>query len=143
MFNYKGVNVNYVREGNKEGQAVVLLHGWGQNIQMMKPVGDNLVDKDVIIIDLPGHGKSDEPKEIWLLDDFVEMIHSLLGELGISNPILIGHSFGGKISLMYASKYDVKKLILFGSPFKVKKNPDSLKVKILKKMKGYTKDIKI
>ncbi len=135
MFNYKGVNVNYIREGNKKGQAVVLLHGWGQNIQMMRPIGDNLMDKDVIIIDLPGHGKSDEPKEIWLLDDFVEMIHSLLEKLGISNPVLIGHSFGGKISLMYASKYDVKKLILFGSPFKAKKNPDSLKVKFLRKMK--------
>lgn len=133
---YKNLNINYVRYGNKKNDTVVLLHGWGQNIQMMKPIGDNLKDKDVIIIDLPGHGKSDEPKEVWSLDDFVEMIHELLLKEKVENPILIGHSFGGKISLIYASKYKVKKLVLFGSPFKVKKNPNSLKVKILKKIKS-------
>ena len=133
---YKNLNINYVRYGNTKNDTVVLLHGWGQNIQMMRPIGDNLKDKDVIIIDLPGHGKSDEPKEVWSLDDFVEMIHELLLKEKVENPILIGHSFGGKISLIYASKYKVKKLVLFGSPFKVKKNPNSLKVKILKKIKS-------
>ncbi len=135
MFEYKNIKINYIRYGNKEGKPAVLLHGWGQNIQMMKPVGDALTDCDVIIIDLPGHGKSEEPKEFWSLNDFVEMINSLLKSLNIENPILIGHSFGGKISLLYASKYPVKKLILFGSPFKVKMNSQSLKVKLLKKAK--------
>lgn len=135
MFNYKNININYIRYGKSDNQTVVLLHGWGQNIEMMKPVGDNLTDYDVIIIDLPGHGKSEEPKEVWTLTDFVDMVHELLKSLNIQNPILIGHSFGGKISLLYASTYPVKKLILFGSPFKVKKNPNSLKVKTLKKLK--------
>ena len=135
MFKYKNININYIRYGNPEAQSVILLHGWGQNIEMMKPVGDSLIDNDVIIVDLPGHGKSEEPKEIWELNDFVEMIHELLKSLNIENPILIGHSFGGKISLLYASIYKVKKLILFGSPFKVKKNPNSLKVRTLKKLK--------
>ena len=135
MFKYRNININYIRYGNIDGQSVVLLHGWGQNIEMMKPVGDNLTDNDVVIIDLPGHGKSEEPKEIWELKDFVQMIYELLKSLNIQNPILIGHSFGGKISLLYASMYPVKKLILFGSPFKVKKNPNSLKVRTLKKLK--------
>ena len=135
MFKYKNININYIRYGNPNSQTVVLLHGWGQNIEMMKPVGDRLTDNDVIIIDLPGHGQSEEPKEIWYLNDFVQMIHELLQSLNIDNPILIGHSFGGKISLLYASTYQTKKLILFGSPFKVKKNPNSLKVRALKKLK--------
>ena len=135
MFKYRNIDINYVRYGNINNQTVVLLHGWGQNIEMMKPVGDSLIDNDVIIVDLPGHGKSEEPKEIWSLNDFVDMIHELLNNLNVLNPILIGHSFGGKLSLLYASMYPVKKLILFGSPFKVKKNPNSLKVKTLKKLK--------
>ncbi len=135
MFKYKNIDINYIRYGNKEKQAVVLLHGWGQNIQMMKPVGDRLTDYDVIILDLPGFGQSEEPKEAWHLNDFVQMIYELLKSLNISNPILIGHSFGGKIALLYASAHPTKKLILFGSPFKVKKNPQSLKVKALKKLK--------
>lgn len=135
MFKYKNIDINYIRYGNKEKQAAVLLHGWGQNIQMMKPVGDRLTDYDVIILDLPGFGQSEEPKEAWHLNDFVQMIYELLKSLNISNPILIGHSFGGKIALLYASAHPTKKLILFGSPFKVKKNPQSLKVKALKKLK--------
>lgn len=135
MFEYKNIKINYIRYGNEKGKTMVLLHGWGQNIEMMKMIGDRFPNNDVIIVDLPGHGKSEVPKEVWLLDDFVSMIHSLLKSLNVSKPILIGHSFGGKISLMYASKYDVEKLILFGSPFKVKKNPNSLKVKMLKKVK--------
>ncbi len=135
MFRYKDVNVNYVRYGNPNGQALVLLHGWGQNIQMMKPLGDALTKNDVIIIDFPGHGDSEEPKEVWELDDFANMVHALLVNLKVENPILAGHSFGGKISLIYASKYPVKKLILFGSPFNVKIKKDTLKMKLLKKAK--------
>ena len=135
MFKYRNININYIRYGDIDKQSVVLLHGWGQNIEMMKPVGDSLIDNDVIIIDLPGHGKSEEPKEVWNLKEFVNMIHELLTSLNVKDPILIGHSFGGKLSLLYASMYPVKKLILFGSPFKVKKNPNSLKVKALKKIK--------
>ena len=134
MFEYKNIKINYERYGDKKGSTLVFLHGWGQNIQMMKPVADKFPKNDIIIIDFPGHGKSEEPKELWTLNDFTEMVHELLIKLKVKKPILIGHSFGGKISLIYASKYEVKKLILFGSPFKIKKNPNSIKVKILKKI---------
>ena len=117
----KDTRVNYIRYGNKKKDTVIFLHGWGQNIQMMKPLADCRVnDNDVIIIDLPGHGESEEPKYAWTVDDFVEFLKEFCDELKIKNPILVGHSFGGKISLLYASKYDVKKLVLFGSPFRIK-----------------------
>lgn len=135
MFEYKNIKINYERIGDKKGDPIVLLHGWGQNIQMMKIIGEKYPKNDCLIIDFPGHGKSEEPKEIWTLDDFTNMVHELLKSLKINNPILIGHSFGGKIALIYASKYETKKLVLFGSPFKIKKNPKSLKVQILKSLK--------
>ena len=128
------VEINYIRYGNKNKQTVVLLHGWGQNIEMMKPIGDNL-DSDVIIVDLPGFGKSSEPTYPWMVDDYVEAIKELLDNLKVKNPILIGHSFGGKISLLYASKYKVNKLILFGSPFKKEIEKLSMKTKMLKSVK--------
>ena len=30
-----GINMHYIRYGNKKGQTLVFLHGWGQNIEMM------------------------------------------------------------------------------------------------------------
>jgi pimeloyl-ACP methyl ester carboxylesterase len=131
----KGVKVNYIDygEGNR---TIVLLHGWGQNIEMMKQIGDRLKKNNrIIIVDLPGFGMSDEPSTIWLLNDYVECIKELLDNLEISNPMLIGHSFGGKISLLYASKYKVEKLVLFGSPFKQEIKKMSLKTKVLKFLK--------
>ena len=97
-----GININYINYGKKDGETVVLLHGWGQNIQMMKPIGDNLSSEcNVIIIDLPGYGLSDEPKYAWSVYDYVEMLKKLLDKLKVKNPFLIGHSFGGKISFIW------------------------------------------
>ena len=73
---------------------------------MMKPVGDFLSRNNrVIIIDLPGFGESPEPDSIWTLYDYAKAINELLTGINVNNPILIGHSFGGKISLLYASIY--------------------------------------
>ncbi len=131
----KNVKVNYIDYGEGKN-TIVLLHGWGQNIEMMKPVGDRFKKNNrIVIVDLPGFGMSDEPNTIWSLNDYVECIKELLDSLEINNPILIGHSFGGKISLLYASKYNVEKLVLFGSPFKQEIKKLSLKTKVLKFLK--------
>ena len=134
--NINNCDINYIRYGNTKGEDVVLLHGWGQNIEMMRPIG-NALEKNfnITIIDLPGYGESSEPPFPWEVKDYVEAIKKILEQEKIDNPILIGHSFGGKISLLYASLYKVKKLVLFGSPFKREIEKLSMKTKILKSLK--------
>lgn len=135
MFTYNGININYKDYGNRDGKVIVYLHGWGQNIEMMEPIANPFQEeKRLIIIDLPGFGKSQEPSFAWTLEDYADMVFHLLQSLHINKPNLIGHSFGGKISLIYASKYEVEKMILLASPFKVKKKKLSWKVKFLKIM---------
>lgn len=137
MYKYKGIKINYKDYGNKEGTPIVYLHGWGQNIEMMEPIANPFVKTHrLIILDLPGFGKSEEPEYAWTLDDYVDMIHSLLQELKVNKPNIIGHSFGGKLTLIYATKYDVDKIMLLASPYKVKIKKPSLKVRILKKAKS-------
>lgn len=136
MFQYKDIKINYVRYGKKSKDTLVFLHGWGQNIEMMKPVADPFSeDNDIVIIDLPGHGNSDEPTSVYTVYDYVDCVKSLLDSLKIKNPILIGHSFGGKTSLLYASMYDVKKLVLFAPSYKKEIQKVSLKTKMLKTAK--------
>ena len=130
------VDLNYERYGKEKGKSIVLLHGWGQNIEMMKPIGDRLKkDYDIIIFDLPGFGLSSEPKIFWTCYDYVELIHKALEELKVENPIIIGHSFGGKLSLIYASKYQVEKLVCLASPFCKEITKVTMKAKVLKFMK--------
>ena len=129
----KDLNINYVQYG--KGQDIVLLHGWGQNIQMMDPLGKNLSDNGKItILDLPGFGSSEIPKFAYTINDYTDILYDFLKSLNINNPILIGHSFGGRIAINYASQYDVKKLVLFGSPFIVREKK-GLKIKVLKGLK--------
>lgn len=127
-------DINYIRYGNNKNRTIVMLHGWGQNIEMMKFIGDKL-DEDVLIVDLPGFGKSKEPDTVLSIYDYANLVHDLISNLEIKNIILIGHSFGGKIALAYASKYKVEKLVLLASPFKSKENKINIRTKVLKKLK--------
>lgn len=130
------VTINYIDYGNTKSQPVVLLHGWGQNIAMMKGLGDALQDENrIIIVDLPGYGESSEPTYEWTVQDYVECIHTLLENLKVETPILIGHSFGGKIALLYSSIYPVKKLVCLASPYKKQVKELSFKQKMLKAAK--------
>ena len=134
--NIKDVYVNFIQYGNKSGKNIVLLHGWGQNIEMMDPIGKRL-QKDfyITIIDSPGFGKSSEPTYGYTVYDYFEIVDELLRKLKIKNPIMIGHSFGGRISIIYAAKRGVEKLVLLASPFKRSVKKNTFKIKLLKFLK--------
>ena len=127
----KKLDINYVQYG--EGKDIVLLHGWGQNIEMMKFLGDRFSeDFRITILDFPGYGESPEPDSAWYISDYCDLVHELVTELKIKNPIVIGHSFGGRVAIKYASLYEVDKLVLFGAPC-IRKNKElDTKTKILK-----------
>ena len=128
------VKINYIQYG--EGNDVLLLHGWGQNIAMMKPLGDNLCDRfRVTIIDLPGFGESDEPSSAWTITDYANMLEKLVVELKIKKPIIMGHSFGGRVAIRYSANNPIEKLVLFGSPCIRREQELSFSVKLLKKLK--------
>ena len=134
----KQIDINYTQYGN--GKDVILLHGWGQNIEMMKPLGDILKDRfRITILDFPGFGKSSEPKEAWNIEMYSEFLEEFIKKVGIKKPIVIGHSFGGRVAIRYSSRNSIEKLILFGSPcIRIQENlPLYVKVlKALKKMPG-------
>ena len=111
----KNLNINYIQYG--KGKDILLLHGWGQNIEMMKPLGNYFSDKYRInILDLPGFGESDEQKEKWTLDDYELLLEEFTNKLKIKKPVVIGHSFGGRLAIKYSARNPIEKLVLFGSP---------------------------
>lgn len=130
----QNININYIQYG--EGKDILLLHGWGQNIAMMKPLGDNLCNRfRITILDLPGFGESDEPKEAWNIAKYTEILEEFVRKLQIKKPIIIGHSFGGRLAIRYSSKNHIEKLVLFGSPCIRVEEKLSLTVRFLKKLK--------
>lgn len=130
----RNININYIQYGNETGKNIVLLHGWGQNIEMMAPLGNNLTDYHITILDFPGFGNSSEPLTSLTIYDYVEILEELLIELKIKKPIIMGHSFGGRVAILYAARNPVEKLVLFGSPC-IRDNRKSIKESILKSLK--------
>ncbi|MFB4165589.1 alpha/beta fold hydrolase [Alteribacillus sp. JSM 102045] len=123
-----GVKVNYHVSG--EGADVVLLHGWGANIQAFAPVHQSLEKHfKVWSIEFPGFGESEEPPEPWTVGDYTDMLGKFLSKLEIDRPILVGHSFGGRVSIKYASSHPVRKVVLV----------DSAGIKPKRKLKYYVK----
>ena len=110
-----GLKLHYEEYGNA-GRDVVLLHGWGQNTEMMAFIGEHLKDHfHVYNIDFPGFGQSEEPKETWGCEDYTAFLRDFLSEKGVEEPIFIAHSFGCRIALRYAYLYPVRKMVLTGA----------------------------
>ena len=132
--NINNLNINYIQYGT--GKDIILLHGWGQNIEMMKPLGDNFSDRfRITILDLPGFGESEEPKETWTIDKYELLLEEFLKELNIKKPIVIGHSFGGRLAIRFSARNPIEKLVLFGSPCIRIKEELPFHVKVLKGLK--------
>ena len=105
-------------------------------MQMMMPISNSFTNMfRITVVDLPGFGGSDEPKKALTIEDYADILNKLFIKLRIKDPILIGHSFGGRVSIVYAGKYKVKKLILLSSPFKNTNKGNDFKTKVLKFLK--------
>ncbi len=127
---YKNKYVYFEKTGS--GNPIILLHGWGVDISIFDSITNMLKTKyTVYAIDLPGFGKSDEPDIPYNLDDYVELLYQFIVDLDIHNPILLGHSFGGRIAIKFASLYKVNKLILVDSAGLKQKNFIKTKSKII------------
>ena len=130
----KDIDVNYIQYG--EGKDILLLHGWGQNIEMMKMLGDNFSDRfRITILDFPGFGQSHEPDKAWTMSDYSDMLEEFIKELEIKKPIIMGHSFGGRVAIRYSANHSIEKLVLFGSPCIRHEKELPLTVKFLKAVK--------
>lgn len=111
----KDINVYYEKSGTK-GKKVILLHGWGQNTQMMEFIADNLKKHFIVYnLDFPGFGKSQDPSSAWGVEDYTEFLRQFALKNKIENPIIIGHSFGCRVAIRYAYKYGALKMVLTGA----------------------------
>lgn len=111
-----GLNIDYIKKGNSENK-ILLLHGWGCKKEVFNNIINFLSDfMEVYAIDLPGFGESDEPKEIYGVDDYVDIVEEFINKMNIKKLSILGHSFGGRIIIKLVNrqnlKFEIDKLIL-------------------------------
>ncbi len=111
-----GLKIRYDETGPEGAPAVVLMHGWGCDHTTVRSIAATLEQgMHVYSIDLPGHGRSDEPDGVWGIEDFTRLVEKFISTLGIVQPVLVGHSFGGRISILLSSRNDIPKVVLVDS----------------------------
>lgn len=111
-----GLRVHYRDTGVQSAQTVVLLHGFGSSLQTWDQ-WSSVIDQNfrVVRLDLAGFGLTGESPDHDYSDEAdVERLSNFLNRIGVINPIIVGHSMGGRIAWNFASTYPqrVKKLIL-------------------------------
>ncbi len=117
--------------------TVVILEGWGTCIRTYDVIANELSKKyRVIVPDLPGFGKSDEPGEPWDVSKYADFIVKFLCAVGAKDVIFVGHSFGGRIIIKLAAQknpqINIKKIVLIDSAGIVPHKTFLQKVKIKK-----------
>ena len=128
FYTYRDIRLHYTDRG--AGQTILLLHGWGCNCTTFGAAQQWLEQHfRVIAVDFAGFGQSEEPCEVWGIEEYTRSVEALAKAEGIENPILIGHSFGGRVSIVYSSRNSVRKVILV----------DAAGVKPKRSMKYYAK----
>jgi len=138
----ENLNVHYKVAG--QGEPLLLLHGWGCDAEAVVKLQKHLAKQfTTYAIDLPGFGLSTVPVEVWGSGEYAYLIAQFIKATKIINPILIGHSMGGKIIIKLAARnlVSIKKIVLISSagvrlprPFKL-----SLKIYFFKVVKFLAK----
>ncbi|NBC82571.1 MAG: alpha/beta fold hydrolase [Bacteroidetes bacterium] len=101
---FKNAKLRYKDEGN--GQAIVLLHGYLESLEIWEGFADELaLDFRVICIDIPGHGESGIVAAYHTMDDMAEAVVEVLDELNISKCFMAGHSLGGYVTMAFAGNH--------------------------------------
>lgn len=98
-----GVRLHYIERG--QGEPLVLMHGNGTMIQdfLISGIVDELAERyRVIIIDRPGYGYSDRPRGLWTPRAHATLFQAALGQLGVSNAVVLGHSWGSLVAVALA-----------------------------------------
>lgn len=109
----QGLTAHYRESGPESAQPIVLMHGWGCNASTLASIEAVAAETcHVYNVDFPGFGQSEEPASTWGVEEYTAWLAELISKLGIKRPILLGHSFGGRVAILYASRSDVDKVIL-------------------------------
>ena len=97
---------------------VVALHGWGRS---RADWNATLQGYDALALDLPGFGATPAPDSGWSTSEYAEWVGECLDEVissGGGRPVLVGHSFGGRVAVQLAATNPelVRGIVLTGVP---------------------------
>ena len=105
--------VRVAMEVTGSGRPLILMHGWGCDHSAVRSIAATAaLTHTVYNIDFPGFGASEEPAEVWGVERYTRLIEALVKSEKLESPVLVGHSFGGRVAILFASRNKADKVIL-------------------------------
>ncbi|GAA2595854.1 alpha/beta hydrolase [Winogradskya consettensis] len=100
--------LHVVEAGPADGQVFLLVHGWPQSWFSWRGVmaAGAAAGARMVAFDLPGVGESTGDATDGTKRSLAEVVHGLIGALGLHRPVLAGHDCGGMIGWSYLQTYD-------------------------------------
>lgn len=98
-----------------QGKDLIMLHGWKQDVSTFHNVAKELKEHFTVwLIDLPGFGRSENPKKAFTVSDYANIVAEFIKQNKIVKPHLLGHSHGGRTGIKLAAIYPeiIDKLVL-------------------------------
>ena len=107
-FKYDDINLYYEKYG-KSNKSIIILPGWGNTRPTFSYMINFLKNYfTVYILDYPGFGNTHFPNKDLTIYDYSLLIYEWIKYLNIKDPILVGHSFGGRIITTLLGYYNYK-----------------------------------
>lgn len=108
--NYTKVTISNITIAEKiigDGEAILLLHGWGANIGLLMPLAERLAAFGYCcyMLDMPGFGESDVPPQAWTVYDYAAFVLDYLDHHNLQKVYLFGHSFGGRLAIILGANH--------------------------------------
>jgi pimeloyl-ACP methyl ester carboxylesterase len=105
ILNLSGGDLEVVERGPKDGEPIVLIHCFTCAINYWDGMIPLLAkDHRVIAIDLLGHGGSEKPSSGYSVTSQAEVVAEALGQLGVRDTEVVGHSLGGAVAVALAQQ---------------------------------------
>lgn len=111
----RGGRIRGLVGGPPQGEPLVLLHGLGGSSANWALLAPRLAERRrVVIVDLPGHGRSAPLPAAPGVGTYADRVAALLERIGAEGAVVVGHSFGGVVGLRLAARHPalVRALVL-------------------------------
>jgi pimeloyl-ACP methyl ester carboxylesterase len=100
------VHYKSLGDGNR---ALVFIHGWCGDHSVWRAQAAGLHGKvRMLFVDLPGYGKSEEPKTDYTMDLFARGVDAVLQDAGVDQAVLVGHSMGTPVVRQFYRRFPGK-----------------------------------
>jgi len=107
--NVDGLQIKYIRSclAKDPKHTILFLNGWGgSSLSWRNNIKELAKFYDCIALDFPGFGVSDEPNEVWDVYKYAVFLEDFRKTLNLKTFVLVGKSFGGRVAIAYAAKYE-------------------------------------